>query len=142
MLDYKTIITAREAWVDNRDKMISEEELFWVDISDLYKLRKKRRTRRNSKSGSVDLDYISMGKTRRKFRRNHPDKILDGKEKWDQLTVSMKDHGWLESHPALIMVSNRRSTPKIRDGHHRLGVAMELGITKCPVKFYYVWKEL
>ena len=54
----------------------------------------------------------------------------------------MKNNGWLISHPALVMITNRRKTPKIRDGHHRLGVAREINMEFCPVKVYYVWKEL
>jgi hypothetical protein len=141
MISLDQIKQTREEWVENQSKSIPEKKLYYMSTDDLYKLRKLKRTRQNSKSGSASLDYISMGETKKNFRRSRPDEYVDGETKWDDLVESMKDKGWLESHPALIMISNRRSIPKIRDGHHRLGVAMDLGIKEIPVVVYYVWKS-
>ena len=141
-LNIDTIIDCRQHWVDDRTKDLQEEKTYWINIKDLSRFKKLKRTRENSKPGYVDLDYKSLGSTRRKYIKKNYNRILSGECKWDTLYKNMKVDGWLESHPALIMISNRRTKPKIRDGHHRLGISLELGIEICPVKFYYVWKKL
>ena len=141
ILELDNIYESNKLWKDKKERLISDSELFYIKIEDLHKLRKKKRNRRNSIRGAVDLEYKSMGRDKRIFKRNNPDKVLDGPEKWDKLVESMEKLGWVDTNPALIQVSNNRDQPKLRDGHHRLAIARELGIEVCPVKIYYVWRK-
>ena len=141
MLRFDQLQDARDVWVSDRLKIIPEDTLYMLTIDDLYHTRKLRRTRENSKSGSASLDFVSMGKAKKNFRKQRPDEYVNGQDKWDDLIESMTNQGWLDTHPALIMMSNRRGKPKMRDGHHRLGVAMSLGMETCPIQVCYVWKE-
>lgn len=63
-------------------------------------------------------------------------KRLMGYEKWDFLLNSIKQHGWDWEQPASIIIRKRRRV-KIKNGHHRLGVAKELNLECVPVCFLY-----
>ena len=94
VIDLETIKNSREVWVESREKTIPEDQLYYIDVNDLHTLRKLKRTRKNSKEGSASLDYVSMGKAKKKFRRDRSDEYVDGQTKWDDLVDSMKDRGW------------------------------------------------
>ena len=130
----------REKWVANKEQLLDPNIVYYISIGDIKGYRKKKRTRRNSKAGSVDLEYNSI-RGFRTFKRDNTAKFIhNGQEKWDKLVESMTNNGWVKEKPALLIIINRRSHPVLRDGHHRLGVAIELGMTSCPFVVKYVNK--
>lgn len=64
----------------------------------------------------------------REAARNSP-------EEWDDLYDSMKGHGWLPKHPAIILVG-KNGRAQVGEGNHRLAIAMMLGV-KVPIRFEF-----
>lgn len=110
-----------------------------VPTEEVFAWRLKKRTRENSRSGAVHDKYNSRAKEW--FKETYPDQYCEGQEKWDRLLDKMDVFGWKPDNPAVIMI-RRKKKCRLWDGHHRLGVAMELGIKYIPVRFKYKLKEL
>lgn len=54
---------------------------------------------------------------------------------YEKLRQSMARDGFSESHPIVIWVNRFGKRSAIGNGHHRLSIAIELGIEFVPVKF-------
>ena len=77
----------------------------------------------------------------------HRDNAYDGKEetkhltrrekeeRYDTLKESIKTSGFNEEFPILIMLRREGGVDKIYEGHHRLNIAIELGLETVPVRF-------
>ena len=77
----------------------------------------------------------------------HRDNAYDGKEetkdltrvqkeeRYDQLKESIKKGGFNEEYPILIMLRREGGEDQIYEGHHRLNIAIELGLETVPVRF-------
>ena len=131
------LLSLHEVWKAGYDVMPSHTK-FLVLLEDLYDFRIKKRTRDNSLSGSAHIEYTSVGRrNKKKFRENFPDELVDGQTKWDQLVKSLTERGWLEDKPLILRISKRNSKPKIRDGHHRLFAALEVGLKTCPIELWF-----
>ena len=83
----------------------------------------------------------------------HRDNAYDGKEetcrltrrekeaRYDTLYESIEKDGFNEEFPILIMLRRENNGDKILEGHHRLNIAIELGLATVPVRFIEWEKE-
>ena len=83
----------------------------------------------------------------------HRDNAYDGKEetkhltreqkeeRYDSLKESIKDNGFNEEFPILIMLRRENNADMIFEGHHRLNISIELGLETVPVRFIEWQKE-
>ena len=83
----------------------------------------------------------------------HRDNAYDGKEetkdltreekeaRYDTLKESIKNEGFNEEFPILIMLRRENGADMIYEGHHRLNIAIELGLATVPVRFIEWQKE-
>jgi len=83
----------------------------------------------------------------------HRDNAYDGKEetkhltkeekqeRYDSLKESIKDNGFNEEFPILIMLRRENNEDQIYEGHHRLNISIELGLETVPVRFIEWEKE-
>ena len=83
----------------------------------------------------------------------HRDNAYDGKEetlhltrrekeaRYDTLKESIDKDGFNEEFPILIMLRRENNDDKILEGHHRLNIAIELGLATVPVRFIEWQKE-
>ena len=80
----------------------------------------------------------------------HRDNAYDGKEetkhltreeRYDTLYESIKMDGFNEEFPILIMLRRENNVDMIFEGHHRLNIAIELGLETVPVRFIEWQKE-
>ena len=87
----------------------------------------------------------------RRMRRER-DNAYDGKEetlgwtreqkeeRYDTLKESIKE-GFKEEFPIIIMLRREGGEDKLFEGHHRLNIAIELGLETIPVRFMEWQKE-
>ena len=92
---------------------------------------------------------ISGGRGRRRTRDN----AYDGKEevqgwtreqkeeRYDTLKESIEKEGFKEEFPIVIMLRRENNEDKLFEGHHRLNIAIELGLATVPVRFMEWQKE-
>ena len=60
------------------------------------------------------------------------------KQVYDQLKEQIRTQGFNDKYPITIMLLRKEGKKdEILDGHHRLNIAIELGITTIPVRFVY-----
>tara|TARA_Y100001949_G_scaffold1943_1_gene1583 strand:- start:660 stop:1043 length:384 start_codon:yes stop_codon:yes gene_type:complete len=83
----------------------------------------------------------------------HRDNAYDGKEetchltrrekeaRYDTLKESIRRDGFNEEFPILIMLRRENGADMIYEGHHRLNIAIELGLDVVPVRFIEWQKE-
>ena len=62
-------------------------------------------------------------------------------ERYDTLKESIEKDGFNEEFPILIMLRRENNGDKILEGHHRLNIAIELGLATVPVRFIEWEKE-
>ena len=92
---------------------------------------------------------VSGGRAKRRSRDNAYDKKeeythLTKEEKvqlYDNLVSSIKENGFREETPLLIMLRRENNEDKLLEGHHRLNIAIELGLKTVPVRFIEWQKE-
>lgn len=110
------------------------DDIYYVDIEELIKYSIIKRNKQNSRNGSILKCYDS--RKIKQFKQKFPEHYLNGQDKWEKLREELKNKGWIEECPAIIMI---RHVGKCRlwDGHHRLYIAKELGIDHIPVKFIF-----
>ena len=82
----------------------------------------------------------------------HRDNAYDGKEetshltreqkeeRYDTLKESIEKDGFNEEFPIIIMLRRENNADMIFEGHHRLNIAIELGLETVPVRFME-WKK-
>ena len=85
--------------------------------------------------------------------RRHRDNAYDGKEevqdwtrkqkerRYDTLKESIEKEGFKEECPIVIMLRRENNEDKLFEGHHRLNIAIELGLATVPVRFMEWEKE-
>ena len=61
---------------------------------------------------------------------------ISGKEKYDYLIESLKKHGWHYSQPLVVSIG-KKGRATVVNGHHRLSIALELGLKEIPICFLY-----
>ena len=69
---------------------------------------------------------------------------LEKKEKerrYDTLKESIEKKGFKEECPIVIMLRRENNEDKLFEGHHRLNIAIELGLATVPVRFMEWQKE-
>ena len=88
----------------------------------------------------------------RRMRRDR-DNAYDGKEevqgwtreqkerRYDTLKESIRQEGFNEEFPIVIMLRRENNEDKLFEGHHRLNIAIELGLATIPVRFMEWQKE-
>ena len=88
----------------------------------------------------------------RRMRRER-DNAYDGKEevqgwtreqkeeRYDTLKESIEKEGFNEEFPIVIMLRRENNEDKLFEGHHRLNIAIELGLATIPVRFMEWEKE-
>ena len=92
---------------------------------------------------------VSGGRRRRRERDNaYEDKqeTIDWTyeqrvERYDQLKESIKKNGFKEEYPLIVMLRREDNEDKLYEGHHRLNIAIELGLETVPVRFMEWEKE-
>ena len=62
-------------------------------------------------------------------------------ESYDTLKESIKQEGFKEECPIIIMLRREGGEHKLFEGHHRLNIAIELGLETVPVRFREWEKE-
>jgi ParB-like chromosome segregation protein Spo0J len=62
-------------------------------------------------------------------------------ERYDTLKESIKQDGFKEEFPVIIMLRREGGEDKLFEGHHRLNIAIELGLATIPVRFIEWEKE-
>ena len=81
------------------------------------------RTRDNAYGGSPDYQHMTQEERRQIY---------------DQLKEQIRTKGFNDKYPITIMLLRKEGKRDgILDGHHRLNIAIELGITTIPVRFVY-----
>ena len=92
---------------------------------------------------------VSGGRARRRTRDN----AYEGKEetrgwtyeqrveRYDILKESIEKEGFKEEFPIIVMLRREGGQDKLFEGHHRLNIAIELGLETVPVKFIEWQKE-
>ena len=114
-------------------------------------------TRSSSRVYHISPTYLrNLGGLERRGRGGigrHRDNAYDGKEetlhltrrekeaRYDTLKESIKVDGFNEEFPILIMLRRENNDDKILEGHHRLNIAIELGLATVPVRFIEWQKE-
>ena len=85
--------------------------------------------------------------------RRERDNAYEGKEevrgwtyeqrikRYDQLKESIRINGFKEEFPVIIMLRREGGEDKLFEGHHRLNIAIELGLESVPVRFIEWQKE-
>ena len=85
--------------------------------------------------------------------RRERDNAYDGKEevqgwtreqkeeRYDTLKESIEKEGFKEEFPIVIMLRRENNEDKLFEGHHRLNIAIELGLATVPVRFMEWQKE-
>ena len=85
--------------------------------------------------------------------RRERDNAYDGKEevqgwtreqkerRYDTLKESIRQEGFNEEFPIVIMLRRENNEDKLFEGHHRLNIAIELGLDTIPVRFMEWQKE-
>ena len=144
ILTQEDIIYAQKVWKNKKVYIYFEDEIYYMVPQDLYKFRKIKRHKRNALPGAIARDYNSRIHGRRKSRAGklYPNEFFEeGAKKWEALFKILKTEGWTDSCPVRLMFSNRNNKAKIIDGHHRIPIAIELGIKFVPITFKYVWKK-
>ena len=88
----------------------------------------------------------------RRMRRER-DNAYDGKDevkgwtreqkekRYDTLKESIRKEGFKEEFPIVIMLRRENNEDKLFEGHHRLNIAIELGLSTVPVRFMEWQKE-
>ena len=83
----------------------------------------------------------------------HRDNAYDGKEetkhltreqkeeRYDTLYESIEKDGFNEEFPIVVMLRRENNVDQIFQGHHRLNIAIELGLETVPVRFIEWQKE-
>ena len=83
----------------------------------------------------------------------HRDNAYDGKEetshltreqkeeRYDTLKESIEKEGFNEEFPIVVMLRRENNADQIFQGHHRLNIAIELGLETVPVRFIEWQKE-
>ena len=69
--------------------------------------------------------------------KNHPLFGLpkqDALERWDTLFEQIQN-GYDDRYPLVIDINNTEGRLRLRDGHHRLSIAIELKLTHVPIQF-------
>ena len=61
--------------------------------------------------------------------------------KYDTLKESIEKEGFKEEFPIVIMLRRENNEDKLFEGHHRLNIAIELGLETIPVRFMEWQKE-
>ena len=119
-------------------------------------MNKTKKTKSSSKVYHISPIYlrnlrveVSGGRRRRRERDN----AYEGKEevqgwtyeqrveRYDQLKESIKKNGFNEEYPLIIMLRREGGQDKLFEGHHRLNIAIELGLATVPVRFMEWQKE-
>ena len=85
--------------------------------------------------------------------RRHRDNAYDGHKelahltreqkevKYDTLKESIRHEGFKVEFPIIIMLRRENNEDKLFEGHHRLNIAIELGLATVPVRFMEWQKE-
>ena len=99
------------------------------------------------------LRNLGMERSGRGGIGRHRDNAYDGKEetrhltrrekeaRYDTLKESIRRDGFNEEFPILIMLRRENGADMIYEGHHRLNIAIELGLDVVPVRFIEWQKE-
>ena len=58
-------------------------------------------------------------------------------EEYDKLKEAINKNGFSPDKPIIIMLRRKNGKDKILEGHHRLAIAIDLGLDRVPVKFVY-----
>ena len=114
-------------------------------------------TRSSSRVYHISPTYLrNLGGLERRGRGGvgrHRDNAYDGKEetlhltreekeaRYDTLYESIEKDGFNEEFPILIMLRRENNGDKLFEGHHRLNIAIELGLETVPVRFIEWQKE-
>ena len=118
-------------------------------------MNKTKKTKSSSKVYHISPVYLRSLRIEvsggRRMRRER-DNAYDGKdevkgwtreqkeERYDTLKESIKE-GFKEEFPVIIMLRREGGEDKLFEGHHRLNIAIELGLATIPVKFMEWEKE-
>ena len=62
-------------------------------------------------------------------------------KRYDTLKESIRQEGFNEEFPIVIMLRRENNEDKLFEGHHRLNIAIELGLATVPVRFMEWQKE-
>ena len=98
--------------------------------------RARRRTRDNAYDGKRET-FIRDAITNEVKEWTREQK----EERYDTLKESIEKEGFNEEFPIVIMLRREGGEDKLFEGHHRLNIAIELGLATVPVRFMEWEKE-
>ena len=98
---------------------VESSKLYYISPTHLREISVERdiRNRENAYSWATDLTEEEK------------------KAKYDDLKQAIQNNGFDRHHPIIIMLKRLNNRDAIVDGHHRLNIAIELGLETVPVKF-------
>lgn len=104
--------------------MIESSSVFMVSVESILQnhCHLKLRTRKNA--------YRSH----RQLKDKSPEERA---KRWDTLKDTIKTDGFDANQPITIQLLRKDGKDKIKDGHHRLGIAIALELAVIPVRFLF-----
>lgn len=112
-----------EAYETSGIKLVPDGSTHMVPTAEVATYRILCRTRDNS---------LAPGRMRNRGELD----FIAGRVKWDQIVESMRNDGFHPDRPVEFILG-KYPKRRLHQGHHRLGVALELGITPIPVLFRF-----
>jgi hypothetical protein len=111
-----------DRWVNDGDKVYDDSMPVMVEARNLWKLREYTWTRENSRPGNARVGNKTVD--------------LEGPMKWDALYEDMKARGWDKKDP-LHLHFGKNGKMVVKEGNHRLAIAMKLRLRDVPVMFHF-----
>ena len=84
--------------------------------------------------------HLKLRSRENAYRSHREQKHLSDDERgrhWDELKAGIAANGFDPAKPITIQLLRKNGKDKIKDGHHRFAIALELGIAEIPVRFLF-----
>lgn len=119
----KSIAAIHSAFVEDGTKLVEDGSVHIIPTHEVAQYRKFSRTRETS---------LAPGRANNRTSEH----ILAGRQKWDELVLSMRTNGFLVQFPVEFRITKELKL-RLHQGHHRVGVALLLQIAEIPVRFIF-----
>ncbi len=122
-----TIEAIFEAWRSkSRGELIEEGRVYLVPTNEIVDngYRKLPRTEENALAPD-------------KIKNKSPQDMEAGKANYREIRESIREQGFDPLRPLTFLIRKNWQKIRLHQGHHRLGVAEELGVSEVPVLFLY-----
>ena len=128
------IICNLDLYIENIKIEHITNEVFLSKTVQVIKYRKRKRTKRTAQSRIANPSGF-IPEFYERFKEYNKNNIrVPGKENYEFLEYSLKKYGWLVDYPVKLY-PRRDGVWKMRDGHHRIQIAADVGIEYIPIYF-------